>query len=72
MEALCSSGVRHIVNPKMLVYLAEAIRIPRDQIEQAIAAALKGRTMMAMSGAIRKIIPWEVVEPALLQAARAR
>jgi hypothetical protein len=55
----------HIVNPQMLIFLAEPTGIDSALVESAVEAALSKRTMMAMSGAIRRILPWRMVEPAL-------
>lgn len=57
----------HIVNPQMLVYLAEAAGIRRGLVLKAVRAALANwATMTAMSSAIRQTIPWAVVEGALV------
>lgn len=57
----------HIVNPQMLVYLAEAVGVPKKQVAAAVSAALSNRrTMAAMSAAIRRLIPWTTIERALL------
>jgi hypothetical protein len=57
----------HVVNPQMLVYLAEAVGLDRKTVETAMSAALAARdsTMAAMSGAFRRVIPWEMVEAEL-------
>lgn len=51
-----------IVNPAMLVWLGEASGL---DVAAAVAAALKKNTMAGMAGAIRKALPWSVVEAAL-------
>ena len=57
----------HIVNPQMLIYLAEAARIERAVLTAAAKAAFARRTTMSsMSSAIRRVIPWKIVEAALL------
>jgi hypothetical protein len=56
----------HIVNPQMLIYLAEATGIDPALVASAVEAALTKRTMMAMSASIRRIVPWNIVEAALL------
>jgi hypothetical protein len=58
----------HIVNPQMLIYLAEAVGIHSQRLQEAAAAALthRGETMSSMSGAIRKVVPWEVIQAAPL------
>lgn len=56
----------HVVNPLMLVYLAEAASIDRALIAKATKEALANQsTMSSMSSAIRRIIPWSIVEEAL-------
>lgn len=58
----------HIVNPQMLIYLAEAAGIDRKVLNAAARAALKNReTMGSMSAAIRRLIPWHDIETALLR-----
>lgn len=56
----------HIVEPKMLVYLIRAIPL-RDELVEAAEAAYEnaGETMMAQSGAIRKVVPWSEIYQAL-------
>lgn len=57
----------HIVNPRMLVYLAEAAKVDRKLLAKATKAALLNRvSMSAMSAAIRRLIPWPLVEKALI------
>lgn len=56
----------HIVNPQMLVYLAEASGVDRMLITKATRRALAGKsTMSSMSGAIRGVLTWSVIEAAL-------
>jgi hypothetical protein len=53
----------HIVNPKMLIWLAEAIGVPKARLLRARKAALAaGTKMQAMSAAIRRELPWADVE----------
>jgi hypothetical protein len=56
----------HVVNPQMLVYLAEAAGMSEVTICEAIGAALdKARSSMsAMSAAVRKVVPWSGVTEA--------
>ena len=62
----------HIVNPQMLIYLAEGARVSKATISDAVEAALDNRsTMASMSAAIRRVIPWETVEQALLNRPRS-
>ena len=57
----------HIVNPQMLIYLAEAVKVNPVLLAKAMKAALSHRaSMSAMSSAIRRIIPWTIVERALM------
>lgn len=56
----------HIVNPQMLVYLAEASGVDPILIATATRRALAGKaTMSSMSGAIRSVLTWSVIEAAL-------
>jgi hypothetical protein len=57
----------HIVNPQMLVYLAEAAGIADKTVRKAAAAALANlSTMSSMSAAVRRVVPWKMTEEALL------
>jgi hypothetical protein len=52
----------------MLIYLAEAGGIGRATLHAAQRAAFANkRTMMAMSAAIRRVVPWKTIGPALLE-----
>jgi hypothetical protein len=63
----------HVVNPQMLVYLAEAAGLPKAVVSEAISRALAHRTSMSsMSAAVRRVIPWQTVEIALLERRGAR
>ena len=57
----------HIVNPQMLIYLAEAAGITKTLVREATHSALARSTMPAMSAAIRRHIPWRMIEGALLR-----
>ena len=48
----------HVVNPQMLVWLAEAAGIPKAVVRNAVKQALAQTSMSAMSGAIRRAIDW--------------
>jgi hypothetical protein len=62
----------HVVNPKMLIWLAEAAGAPRSRLLRAKKAALSaGARMQAMSAAIRREFPYTYVE-ALLTASPYR
>ncbi len=52
----------HIVNPQMLMWLIEASKVPKELVAAARQAAADGATMMQQSGAIRRHVPWEVVQ----------
>jgi hypothetical protein len=55
-----------VVNPGLLLWLGEVVGIPTPIVRRAAADALKaGTTMMAQSGAIRRVISWEMVEERL-------
>jgi hypothetical protein len=66
-----SFAYNHIVNPQMLVYLAEAAGVADALVDDAVEAALaSSSTMSSMSSAIRKMIPWELVETRLVERSR--
>ena len=63
----------HVVNPQMLMWLAEAVEIPRSRLLAARRVALAaGGRMQEMSGAIRRVIPYEDLEPCLIEATTRR
>ena len=52
-----------IVNPSMLIWLAEASGVPSGTVQKASDAALAAApNMSAQSAAIRCVIPWVLVE----------
>jgi hypothetical protein len=55
----------HIVEPEMLLYLIRAIPLRPELVDAAEKAAREGKTMMARSGAIRKVVPWSDVRQGL-------
>lgn len=55
----------HIVEFKMLLYLARAAGVNPSSIAAAELASAEVRTPMQKSGAIRSVIPWETVAAAL-------
>jgi hypothetical protein len=57
----------YIVNPLMLIYLAEAAGLGPAVVRAAVKDALRAFTMPAMCAAIRRVVPWETVEAALLR-----
>jgi len=58
----------HIVEPKMLLWLLPAAGVSPKLVRVARAAAAKQETMMAQSGAMRRVVPWEVVAARLWAA----
>ena len=62
----------HIVCPELLVYLADSSGVSRSLVRQAKKLATSDDNEMARAGAIRQIIPWEVVQEALLENGYAR
>ena len=61
----------HIVNPQMLLWLNEAAGVDSSLVSASREAASNKTTMMAQSGAIRKIMPWKMVESALFNSQSA-
>lgn len=57
----------HIVCPDLLLYLVRAIPLAPEIIAAAEEASKKGKTMMAQSGAIRKVAPWSEIYQALFE-----
>ena len=55
----------HIVNPYMLLYLIKAIPLRQELIDEAEKASENKTTLMAKSGAIRKVVPWSEIYEAL-------
>jgi hypothetical protein len=56
----------HIVCPPMLLWLAEASGIPKARLSKAKGAALSAPPkLQAQSAAIRKNIPWKMIEARL-------
>lgn len=52
-----------IQNPSMLIWLGEASGVPRSRLNQAKRAAVASRrSSSAWCGAVRKSIPWELIE----------
>ena len=52
----------HIVCTGMLTYLIEAAGVSLELISEAHNEITKHKTLMAKSAALRRIIPWEVIE----------
>ncbi len=55
----------HVVNPQLLIYLIRAIPLRPELVEEAERACRTDLSMMAKSGAIRKVVPWSEVYQAL-------
>lgn len=55
----------HIVNPKMVLWLASAAGISPSRIKAARNAAARQKTMPAQVGAVRNHVPWEEIEARL-------
>ena len=55
----------HIVEPRMLLYLANAAGIDRKLLATGKQSFAKGATLMGKSRMIRSVIPWETVAAAL-------
>ncbi len=50
----------------MVLWLGEAAGVPEQTVKTAAKAALNaGGSLMSKAAAIRKIIPWEVIEERL-------
>lgn len=56
----------HVVCPGLLTYLAGAAGVSPAFVRKARRIEASGGTEMARAGAIRKIVPWELVQDALL------
>lgn len=55
----------HIVEPKMLVYLAEASGVPQAQAVAAREVLRSKASLASQAAAVRKIVPWGTIEAAL-------
>jgi hypothetical protein len=62
----------HIVCPGLLTYLANAAGVSRGLVRQAKKFERSRGTEMARAGAIRRIIPWDTVQTALIENGYAR
>ena len=54
-----------LVNPYMLLWLAEAAGVDSDRVMAAWRAAEGGTSLMQQAGAVRRQVPWAVVREAL-------
>lgn len=62
----------HVVCAGLLIYLARASGVSRPLVRQAEHSAASAATEMARAGAIRRVIPWNRVQQALLENGYAR
>jgi hypothetical protein len=54
----------HVVCPPMVLWLGEAVGVPRDVVKAAASAAFEAEpTQMAQAAAIRRVIPWSMIAP---------
>jgi hypothetical protein len=58
----------HAVNPGLLEWLVTSAGVDPKLVRAARSAAAREKTMMAQSGAIRRVVPWEVVAERLWAA----
>jgi hypothetical protein len=56
----------HVVCPGLLAYLADTSGVARPLVREAKRIARSRGTEMARAGAIRRVIPWELVQAALI------
>ena len=61
-----------IAEPKMLLWLAAAAGVSADRVEQAKAAEQAEPRFMSKCGAVRKVLPWELVANALISNSSQR
>lgn len=62
----------HIVCPGLLTYLASASGVSRSLVSAAKRIAMSGGSEMERAGKIRRIIPWSIVQGALIANGHAR
>jgi len=55
----------HIVEVEMLLWLISAAGISRRVVQAASRAATRGKSLQARSAAVRRVVPWEALEPVL-------
>jgi hypothetical protein len=56
----------HLLSPVMVLWLGEASGVPGTEVRRATMAALAAqRNLATQSAAIRKIIPWKMIEDRL-------
>jgi hypothetical protein len=59
-----------IVEYRMLLWLLKAAGVQPKLVKDAQAASKKGSTLQEKSAAIRKIVPWEIVEYTLWKSGK--
>ena len=52
----------HIMEPKMLLWLISASGLQIELVEQAKEASLNKKSMASSCAAIRKVVPWQLLE----------
>jgi len=52
----------HIMEPKMLLWLISASGLQIEIVEQAKEASLNKKSMASSCAAIRKVVPWQILE----------
>lgn len=71
-KALPNRGARyvynHIVEPKMLLWLIEAVGVEPAVVDAAKQASLQAGTLPGKSKAIRQVVPWSEVARRLWQS----
>ena len=56
----------HAMNPAMVLWLGEGVGVPHDIVEQAAKACLAaGPTLPRQCAAVRKLVPWKMIEERL-------
>lgn len=55
----------HILEWRMLLYLAHALRFSRDEVDRARRAAECSTSMQGGAAAVRRHFPWELIESRL-------
>lgn len=55
----------HVVCPELLLYLIRAIPLDPETVAAAEVVAKNGKSLMEKAGAIRRVVPWEMIHQAL-------
>lgn len=58
------------VNVQMIFWRAAALKLPKPLLRQAIAEIGTKETMMAQAAALRRYVPWEMIEQRLPEPRR--